>query len=380
VLAGDSQESIKSGSPSSYDAGEWTNWTVCVDAGTYTARIEDSANDGLCCAFGKGAYKVSAGDLVLGEGGDFEDSANVRFLVTDDLVVANVPPPPPPSPSPPSPPCSMAELAFVTDEYPGEVTWAISQPGGHIQASGSLESEGENALVTVPVCLPTQGWALLTVMDSANDGLCCSYGHGGYELRVDGHVIASGSDFSETQFHWVSADLSKVDDFAATSGPDCLLEDVGLRYRGGVHTAADGTECLAWDDADLSAHGYTRLGWPGSGLGSHNSCRNPGGEFAGPWCFTKGPLGTEQSLCSVPSCTATPTIATFLVDESSATEQRAIKASSSHSKQRVSHSAALRAGVVAGAAACIAAIAILAVHATPAWRGERKQLAGAELI
>ena len=47
-------------------------------------------------------------------------------------------------------------------------------------------------------CLPEMTY-VFTIEDAAEDGLCCGYGEGSYEVRLDGVVVAQGGEFDESE-------------------------------------------------------------------------------------------------------------------------------------------------------------------------------------
>ena len=69
---------------------------------------------------------------------------------------------------------------IVTDNYPGETTWSVTNDGrSHGVVRRTLRRTGTTYSETV--CLP-YGCYTLTVNDSYGDGICCAYGVGSFEL------------------------------------------------------------------------------------------------------------------------------------------------------------------------------------------------------
>ena len=61
---------LASGGPYDSTATEYVQ-QVCIGAGCYTFTINDAFGDGICCAYGSGAYTLTSNGVVLAEGGEF---------------------------------------------------------------------------------------------------------------------------------------------------------------------------------------------------------------------------------------------------------------------------------------------------------------------
>ena len=93
--------------------------------------------------------------------------------------------------------CQNVDLAITFDNYPEDISWDIKDTNGAIVASGgNYGNEPDGSTVTAAACLEV-GCYDITIYDSYGDGLCCSYGNGGYALTdVNGTVLASGAQFT----------------------------------------------------------------------------------------------------------------------------------------------------------------------------------------
>ena len=91
---------------------------------------------------------------------------------------------------------SQAEviITIVPDNYPQETSWLLQNQLGDTLATGLANSD--------TLCVPSNTCLVFTIFDSYGDGLCCAYGNGGYQLRVNGSLQASGGQFGfiETKF------------------------------------------------------------------------------------------------------------------------------------------------------------------------------------
>merc|ERR1712228_776742 len=96
-------------------------------------------------------------------------------------------------------------LELTTDNYPGETAWGIENSSGDQLYDGSGYSD-KNTLYTINMCLESDDYTF-KITDTYGDGICCSYGQGGYVIKVDGTEVVSGGEFgdSETETFTVSA-------------------------------------------------------------------------------------------------------------------------------------------------------------------------------
>lgn len=88
-------------------------------------------------------------------------------------------------------------LTLLTDNYPGEITWDLTDSTGTIVASGGPYADAATTLVE-NFCA-AEGCYTFTIYDSFGDGICCAYGSGNYDLTVDGSTVASGGEYGESE-------------------------------------------------------------------------------------------------------------------------------------------------------------------------------------
>ena len=97
--------------------------------------------------------------------------------------------------SKPVTPCSgiTAEIKVLTDYYPAETSWSLSNQCGFVRNMTGGPYSSQNTFYNVSECLPA-GEYMFTINDRYNDGICCEYGSGSYEILVNGlstHTVES---------------------------------------------------------------------------------------------------------------------------------------------------------------------------------------------
>merc|ERR1712241_1261684 len=92
---------------------------------------------------------------------------------------------------------AFSVLELTTDNYPGETSWDIKDSSGNEEYQGSGYSDA-NTLHTTNMCLASDEYTF-TITDSYGDGICCSYGNGGYSIKVDGTEVEDGGNFASRE-------------------------------------------------------------------------------------------------------------------------------------------------------------------------------------
>jgi lysyl endopeptidase len=89
-------------------------------------------------------------------------------------------------------------VVIQLDNYPGETSWEIRNDLNVLVASGDGYST-PNAAVTIPTCL-ADGCYTFTIMDDYDDGICCGFGQGFYEVNDPfGNMIGEGAQFTDQE-------------------------------------------------------------------------------------------------------------------------------------------------------------------------------------
>jgi len=118
-------------------------------------------------------------------------------------------------------------MTVVTDNYPGETTWTITdESGATVWSGGPYAASGTT--YTESTCLPFECYTL-TVNDSYGDGICCAFGSGSFELKSGGTVLASGGEFGSTTSANFCLDAPSVpgctDPTATNYDPQATVDD-----------------------------------------------------------------------------------------------------------------------------------------------------------
>lgn len=82
---------------------------------------------------------------------------------------------------------------LTTDNYGSETAWTLRNSQSQIVLQGNNLSSNTDYQETA--CL-TDDTYTFEITDSYGDGICCSYGAGNYEIRVDGNLVAEGGEFA----------------------------------------------------------------------------------------------------------------------------------------------------------------------------------------
>eukprot|EP00808_Paulinella_micropora_P027464 g5401.t1 len=156
-----------------------------LSPGQYDFRIDDSANDGICCGYGHGIYRLFVGPTEVANGGQFLSSETKALQVTPNAFA-----------------CGGREIWLVmrTDGYPGETSWSMTDQTTNQQvmavASNTIYRNVDSVYVSQICAQPGRSYVLV-MMDSFGDGLL----PGGYQVvDVDkSTVLVAGGNFTFEQ-------------------------------------------------------------------------------------------------------------------------------------------------------------------------------------
>lgn len=82
-----------------------------------------------------------------------------------------------------------------TDDYPGETAWVLEDINGNLVAADGPYASADTDYEST-VCVPSSNCLIFRITDEFGDGICCGYGEGYYEVRVDGVLTLQGGEFT----------------------------------------------------------------------------------------------------------------------------------------------------------------------------------------
>ena len=112
-------------------------------------------------------------------------------------------------------PCVDVTVTVLTDNYPSETTWTITDASGAtVMSGGPYATSGTT--YTETACLEV-GCLNLNFFDSFGDGICCAYGNGSYSVSAGGTTLVTGGEFTSS--------ITQNFCLEAPSTPGCTLFD-----------------------------------------------------------------------------------------------------------------------------------------------------------
>jgi hypothetical protein len=116
----------------------------------------------------------------------------------------------------PTPPgeCGSDEIFVVikltTDDNAAETNLALTHSGG--AALVTLSNLANNQVYVESQCVPAHDCYTFTITDSEDNGICCGYGQGSFEVNVEGQPVGGGGEFgSEDSFSFGQCAPPSVD-------------------------------------------------------------------------------------------------------------------------------------------------------------------------
>jgi len=94
--------------------------------------------------------------------------------------------------------CDTVRVEILTDNYPGETSWQLTDANSAVVLSGGGYT-GSGTTFTSEICVDDWTSLSFTINDSYGDGICCAYGSGSYTVTVNGSNILSGGAFGSSE-------------------------------------------------------------------------------------------------------------------------------------------------------------------------------------
>ena len=131
-------------------------------------------------------------------------------------------------------------VSILTDNYPGETTWTLTDLDGTVVASGGPYNDA-GTLYEESICVG-DGCYAFTINDSFGDGICCAFGEGSYTVSSDGAVLASGGEFTSQDV----VDICLGSGFGCTDPEACNYDPEATTENGSCNYDCNGcTDAMA---------------------------------------------------------------------------------------------------------------------------------------
>jgi hypothetical protein len=172
--------------------------SACLPAGQYNFTIVDVWGDGICCGYGDGGYWVKIDGIEVAAGGEFgrvetEIIGSCSTQGTSSMPVPNIAPT---SACPTGE--ALVEIDIVSDDYGDETWWILVDTcAGQEALHGGPYPDNSNN--NIRKCVPDGVAYNFTIVDNYGDGICCSYGPGGYSVSYKAVSIVSGGQFGSAE-------------------------------------------------------------------------------------------------------------------------------------------------------------------------------------
>lgn len=161
--------------------GQSAGDSLCVpDSKCIQFVIHDRANNGLCCAYGTGYYELIYNNIRVSRGSKFTSQESV-WMGCEKC---------------PNPNQRQVKIYINPDNYPQETSWTLQDyPSGDTLAKGKINDD--------TICVPKNNCMKFTIKDTQGDGICCNYGIGDYSIWIDSVKVASGGQFTFSDFAYI---------------------------------------------------------------------------------------------------------------------------------------------------------------------------------
>ena len=144
-------------------------------------------------------------------------------------------------------PYTNFNFQLIRDNYGVEITWELRNSAGNIVFSGGPYAGNGSGTGTVAANL---NWNLpidcytFTIFDSANDGICCSYGQGSWTITTNNGAITVGTggqytssqSISFTNQSLSSSDFNSINNISLYPNPSRDIVNISIPTNIGVPT------------------------------------------------------------------------------------------------------------------------------------------------
>jgi len=100
---------------------------------------------------------------------------------------------------------TQVHLTLTPDNFGSEITWEFRDSGDVLLNSGGPYTNGNTDVINESFDVVANECYTFTIFDSADDGICCDFGAGSYELKDDvDTIIVSGGNFGTSEITKIS--------------------------------------------------------------------------------------------------------------------------------------------------------------------------------
>jgi len=131
---------------------------------------------------------------------------------------------------------SQVDVEITIDNYGEETTYEIKDSSNDDETV-LMNGSGwpSNSVNSFWKCF-SNGTYSFTITDGLGDGLCCSYGDGGYSVTVNGSEVISGGPFGSEETKSFQVGSTSSAPISPTHGPSVSAPDNGLPTLYPTHT------------------------------------------------------------------------------------------------------------------------------------------------
>lgn len=107
-------------------------------------------------------------------------------------------------------------LELITDDYPNEINWSLSNSGGTVLYSSPTYTDGVDDFQTFTenFTISTNDCYVFEITDSFGDGICCGQGIGSYSIStLEGDIVTTGGDYGLGETIFMSNAVLDVEDY-----------------------------------------------------------------------------------------------------------------------------------------------------------------------